>query len=81
VEILTYFGNTVAAGDSLRLYIDARDRNAYSVPGTTFGLQSLNPGIATITLGGWVKGVSPGEANIIAMAAGKADTAPVIVHP
>ena len=81
VEILTYFGNTVAAGDSLKLYIDARDRNAFSIPGTTFTLQSLNQSIATVTLGGWVKGISPGEANIIAMAGGRADTAPVIVHP
>jgi hypothetical protein len=81
VEILTYFGNTVAAGDSLWLYIDARDRNAFSVPGTTFTLQSLNPSVATITLTGWVKGVSTGEASIVAMAAGKADTALVQVHP
>jgi len=81
VEILTYFGNTVAAGDSIWLYVDARDRNAFSVPGATFTLQSLNTGVANITLTGWVKGVSPGEASIVAMAAGKADTALVQVHP
>jgi hypothetical protein len=81
VEILTYFGNTVAAGDSIWLYVDARDRNAYSVPGARFTLLSLKPSVATITLEGWVKGVSPGEASIVAMAAGKADTALVQVHP
>lgn len=81
VEILTYFGNTVAAGDSIWLYVDARDRNAFSVPGATFTLESLNRSVATITVTGWVKGVSPGTADIVAMAAGKADTAPVQVHP
>lgn len=81
VEILTYFGNTVATGDSIWLYVDARDRNAFSVPGAIYTLQSLNPGVATITLTGWVKGVSTGEASIVAMAAGKADTVPVQVHP
>lgn len=82
VEILTYFGNTIpAVGDSIRLYVDARDRNAFSVPGATFTLQSLTPSIATITLTGWIKGVSPGTADIVALAAGRADTAPVQVHP
>ena len=82
VEILTYFGNTIpTVGDSIWLYVDARDRNAFSVPGATFTLQSLNPSIATITLTGWIKGVSPGTADIVAMAAGRADTAPVQVHP
>ena len=81
VEILTYFGNTVAAGDSIWLTVDARDRNHFSVPGAAFSLQSLNPSVATITLTGWVRGVSSGEANIVAMAEGKADTALVQVHP
>ena len=82
VEILTYFGNTISAvGDSIWLYVDARDRNAFSVPGATFTLQSLNPSVATITLTGWVKGLSAGEASIVALAAGKADTALVQVHP
>jgi hypothetical protein len=81
VEILSYFGNTIAAGDSIWLYVDARDRNDFSVPGVTFTLQSLTPSVATITLTGWVQGVSPGEASIVAMAAGKADTALVQVYP
>ena len=81
VEILTYFGNTVAVGDSIWLYVDARDRNFHSVPGATFMLQSLNPSLATITPSGWVRGVGTGEANIVATAAGKADTALVQVHP
>lgn len=82
VEILTYFGNTIpAVGDSIWLYVDARDRNHFSVPGATFTLQSLNPSVATITLTGWVKGLSAGEASIVALAAGKADTALVQVHP
>ena len=82
VVILTYFGNTIpAVGDSIFLYVDARDRNAVSVPGATFTLQSLHPGVATVTLTGWVKGLSPGVADIVALAAGKADTAPVLVAP
>jgi hypothetical protein len=81
VEILTYFGNTIAAGDSIWLYVDARDRNAFSVPGATFTKESLNRSVATVTVTGWVKGVTPGTADIVAMAAGKADTAPVQVHP
>ena len=82
VEILTYFGNTIPVlGDSLWLYVDARDRNHFSVPGTTFTLLSLHPSVAIITLEGWVKGVSPGVADIVALAAGKADTAPVLVAP
>lgn len=80
VVILTYFGNTLSAlGDSTQLYVDARDRNSFSVPGTIYTLQSLNPTVATVTLEGWVKAVSPGVANIVAMAAGKADTAPFLV--
>ena len=80
VEILSYFGNTISAlGDSLYLYVDARDRNQHSVVGTRFTLQSLNPSVATVTLEGFVKAVSPGSADIVAMAAGKADTAPVHV--
>jgi len=82
VVILTYFGNTISAvGDSLHLYVDALDRNAFSVPGTTYTLLSLNPSVADFTLNGWVKGVSPGTADIVAMAAAKADTAPVHVLP
>ena len=80
VIILTYFGNTISAvGDSIWLYVDARDRNGYSVPGGIFTLQSLTPSVATITLTGWVKGVGPGVANIVAWAFGKADTATVLV--
>ena len=80
VIILTYFGNTLSAvGDSTQLFVDARDRNSFSVPGTIYTLQSLNQTVATVTLEGWVKAVSPGVANIVAMAAGKADTAPVQV--
>jgi hypothetical protein len=80
VIILTYFGNTLTAlGDSTQLYVDARDRNSFSVPGTTYTLQSLNQAVATVSLEGWVKAVSPGVASIVAMAAGKADTAPVNV--
>ena len=81
VVILTYFGNTIAVGDSMLLYVDARDRNAFSVPGATFSLQSLNPGIATVSLEGWIKGKSAGDVAIVALAAGKADTAGFIILP
>ena len=82
VVILTYFGNTISApGDSILLYVDARDRNGYSVPGGVFTLLSLKPSVATITLTGWVQGVSSGTADIVALAAGKADTVPVHVLP
>ena len=81
VIILTYFGNFVSVGDSLKLYVDAFDRNHNSVLTATFALQSLTPATATVTLDGWVKGISAGEAKIVAMAAGKADTAGFIVTP
>jgi len=81
VVILTYFGNVVAVGDSIRLYVDALDRNLNSVPGTIFTLQSLDQAQATVTLDGWIKGLSAGEAHIVAMAAGKADTATFQVMP
>jgi hypothetical protein len=80
VVIYTYFGNTIhAVGDSTRLIVDALDRNLNSVPGTIFTLQSLNASVAIVTLEGWIKAVGPGSAPIIAMAVGKADTAPVHV--
>lgn len=81
VVILTYFGNTVAVGDSMVLYADALDRNSFSVPGATFAFQSLNPGIATVSLEGWIKGKSAGEVAIVARAAGKADTAGFVIIP
>jgi hypothetical protein len=81
VVILTYFGNTIAVGDSMLLYVDARDRNGVSVPGTTFSLQSLDPSIATVSLEGWIKGKGAGEVSIVAMAAGKADTAGFVITP
>jgi len=81
VVILTYFGNTIAVGDSMLLYVDARDHNSFSVPGATFSLQSLDPSIATVSLEGWIKGKSAGEVSIVAMAAGKADTAGFIIVP
>lgn len=80
VTILSYFGNTISAlGDSLFLIVDARDRNHYSVAGTRFTLETLTPAVATVTAAGWVKAVGPGTADIVAFAAGKADTAPVHV--
>ena len=80
VEILSYFGNTIwALGDSLFLYVDARDRNHHSVVNTAITLQSLKPSVAIVTLEGYVNAVSPGSADIVAMAAGKVDTAPVHV--
>mgnify|MGYP003575329050 CR=1 FL=1 len=81
VVILTYFGNTVAVGDSMVLYADALDRNAFSVPGATFSFQSLNPSIATVSFEGWIKGKSAGEVAIVAMAAGKSDTAGFVIIP
>ena len=81
VILLTYFGNQVAVGDSMALYADALDRNAFSVPGATFSFQSLNPSIATVSLEGWIKGKSAGEVSIVAMAAGKADTAGFVITP
>lgn len=81
VVILTYFGNQVAVGDSMVLYADALDHNSFSVPGATFSFQSLNPGIATVSLEGWIKGKSAGEVSIVAMAAGKADTAGFVITP
>ena len=81
VIILTYFGNQVAVGDSMVLYVDALDRNAFSVPGATFSFQSLNPSIATVSLEGWIKGKSAGEVSIVAMAAGKVDTAGFVIIP
>jgi hypothetical protein len=81
VIILSYFGNTMSLGDSLYLYVDARDRNHHSVAGTRFTLQSLNPAVATVTLEGWVKSVSAGTADIVALAGSRADTAPVHVVP
>jgi hypothetical protein len=81
VIILTYFGNTLAVGDSMMLYVDARDRNSFSVPGATFSFQSLDPGIATVSLEGWIKGKSAGEVSIVAMAAGKVDTAGFVITP
>jgi hypothetical protein len=81
VVILTYFGNTLAVGDSMLLYVDARDRNGFSVPGAAFSLESLDPSIATVSLEGWIKGQKAGEVGIVAMAAGKADPAGFIVTP
>lgn len=81
VVILTYFGNMVAVGDSILVYVDARDRNSFSVPSATFSVQSLDPSIATVTLEGWIKGKSPGEVSIVAMAAGKTDTAGFVIIP
>lgn len=81
VVILTYFGNQVAVGDSMMLYTDALDRNSFSVPGATFSFQSLNPSIATVSLEGWLKGKSAGEVSIVAMSAGKADTAGFVIIP
>jgi len=74
------FGRLSAFGDSILLPVDAFDRNSNPVAGTTFSFQSLNQNIATVSPTGWVKAVSPGTANIVAMAAGKADTAPVEVR-
>ena len=81
VVILTYFGNQITVGDSMMLYVDALDRNSFSVPGTTFSVQSLDPSIATVSLDGWIKGKAPGEVAIVAMAGGKADTAGFLVIP
>jgi len=81
VVILTYFGNRMAVGDSMLLYVDARDHNSVSVPGVRFSLESLDPSIATVSLEGWIKGRKAGEVGIVAMAAGKADTAGFIIAP
>ena len=81
VVILTYFGNQLAVGDSLMLYVDARDRNDFSVPGAKFSIQSLNPSIATVSLEGWIKGKATGEVSIVAMSAGKVDTAGFVIIP
>jgi hypothetical protein len=81
VVILTYFGNQIAVGDSTLLYVDARDRNSFSVPGANFSIKSLDPSIATVSLEGWIKGKSAGEVSIVAMAAGKTDTAGFVIIP
>ncbi len=73
------YGHLGALGDSIQLPVAAFDRNSFGVAGTTFSFQSLNETVATVNLTGWVKAVSPGVANLVAMAAGKADTAPVQV--
>jgi Regulator of chromosome condensation (RCC1) repeat len=73
------FGRLSALGDSIQLPVAALDRNGFSVGGTTFSFQSLNESTATVSPNGWVKALSPGVANIVASAAGKADTAPVQV--
>lgn len=73
------FGRLSALGDSIQLPVAALDRNSYAVAGTIFSFQSLNENVATVSPTGWVKAVSPGVANLVAMAAGKADTAPVQV--
>ena len=73
------YGRLSALGDSIQLPVAALDHNSYSVAGTTFSFQSLNESVATVSPTGWMKAVSPGVANMVAMAAGKADTAPVQV--
>ncbi len=68
-----------ALGDSLQLYAAAQDRNHNTVAGTVLSYQSLNPSVASVGPTGSVRAVTPGVANIVAMAAGKADTAAVEV--
>ena len=81
VVFLTYFGNMVAVGDSIVLYADARDRNAFSVPGVKVSFQSLNPSIATVSLEGWLTGKSAGQVAVVATVAGKTDTAGFVIIP
>ena len=68
-----------ALGDSVHLFVDARDRNSFSIAGTTFSFQSLDENVATVSPSGSVKAISPGVARIVATAAGKADTTSVEV--
>lgn len=80
VILAALFGRLSAFGDSLLVPVDAFDRNSNPVAGTTFSFQSLNQNVATVSPTGWVKAISAGVANIVATAAGKADTAAVEVR-
>jgi Regulator of Chromosome Condensation (RCC1) repeat protein len=77
--LIGLYGHLSALGDSIQLPVAAYDHNSYGVAGTTFSFQSLNENVATVSPTGWVTAVSPGVANLVATAAGKADTAPVQV--
>jgi len=74
VIILLFDARLRALGDSLMVYVEARDRNSHRVGGTAFSFRSLNENVVTVTPAGWAKAVSPGVASIVATAVGKADT-------
>ena len=72
--------DTVAAGDTVRLRATIRDQNGAVVAGQV-QWATLNAGVATVDAQGLVTGRAAGEAQIVAVYAGVAASARVVVTP
>ena len=71
-----------ALGGTTSLTADARDANGHTVAGAEAAWSSSDSSVATVDSDGVVTGGLPGEADIVASAAGVADTARVrVVDP
>ena len=70
---------SLLVGQELTLTASVRSAGQQDVPGAAVEWESLNPGVATVTQAGVVRGVALGSAQIVARSSGRADTATVTV--
>ncbi|MDX1907559.1 MAG: DM13 domain-containing protein [Bacteroidia bacterium] len=62
--------NTLAIGDSLQLMARAEDAAGNVLEGLTYTWSSQVPAVASVSQTGWVRGLGPGNAGIVATANG-----------
>jgi subtilisin family serine protease len=72
--------DTIPVGGTVQLRAAARDAAGEPVF-ANIDWTSLDPGIATVSAHGMVRGIAPGTARIVAMAGTAADTAIIVVQP
>ncbi|MES2522531.1 MAG: Ig-like domain-containing protein [Gemmatimonadota bacterium] len=71
----------LAVGDSARVRATLRDQYGNTIGGQPITITSLDLGVATVSVNGFVTAVSAGNARVVAASAGRADTVPVVVGP
>jgi uncharacterized protein YjdB len=78
---VTPSSDTVIAGQSVQLIATPRDAAGNVLTDRAIAWASDNPGVATVTDGGFVKGVAPGTATVTATSEDVSATATVTVLP